>query len=269
MNSVHPRAAASALRFALCLIVPVAACAQGDPGGASGQPDAAAPGTPDAEPGAPDAAAPGTPDAEPAPDAGPPQTRFEFQEGVLPTTSYRGTIDTELDEVAPADIAGNDPVARIDSAASGRSDQFALVRWELTGIPAGARVRSVSLALFATDYPGTVDTYQVRALKRAWDEAHATWERAEETQLWQRAGAKGDDDIANVEFTTLGPREAGAFVVTFNADGIAAVQRWIDEPSTNFGLLFGQESGFGDGMAISTSETNTVANRPRLIIEIE
>jgi hypothetical protein len=267
---VHPRAAASALRFALCLIVPVAACAEGDPGGAPGQPDAAEPpGAPDAGPGTPDAAAPGTPDAEPAPDAGPRQTRFEFQDGVLPTTGYRGTTDTELDELEPSDVAGGDQVARIDGAVTiGFEDRFALVRWDLTGIASGARVRTVTLALFATDAVGGSGTYQVRALKRVWDEGKATWERAEETQLWQRAGAKGADDIANVEFTTLGPRERGSFEVTFNAAGITAVQRWLDDPATNFGLLLGQESGI-DGMAIATSEAVTAANRPRLIIEID
>jgi hypothetical protein len=288
VNGVQIRAVSS-LRRCLVLGGLLTACAEGAPGGgapadASSDPDGAS--LPDAAvidamPGAADAAdaavpdaTPGAPDAAPVPDAGapdarPPAATYEFQDGVKPTAAYAGTTDAEILARTPSVNAGNSTIARMDGDdEGGQFDQHTVLRWDISSVPAGSRVRRVILALTATDGTGLIDPYFVFALRRQWEESAVTWERPTSTQLWQRGGGGGAQDSDNTRLGTFRPVFTGPFTIELNADGIDVVQRWVDDPSTNFGFLFANDDN-GDGMEIATSEAATASARPRLIIETQ
>jgi hypothetical protein len=53
-----------------------------------------------------------------------------------------------------------------------------------------------------------------------------------------------------------------------NAAGIAAVQAWINDPSSNFGIII-QDYSASDGVDIATSETSNASRRPKLVINYE
>jgi hypothetical protein len=61
--------------------------------------------------------------------------------------------------------------------------------------------------------------------------------------------------------------KTGAQTITLNATGIALVQQWINNPSSNHGLVFQDFSNSKDDrLEISSSEASNVSQRPKLMI---
>jgi hypothetical protein len=83
---------------------------------------------------------------------------------------------------APTGADGNEPT---DSG----NDIYALIKWDLSVVPAGSKVSSVSVTLNVTN--ASKATYQVYGLKRAWVKSAATWLRYAADSPWEVAGAKG------------------------------------------------------------------------------
>jgi hypothetical protein len=277
VNAVHR---AVVVRIALGILL--TSCAEGSsPGG--GDVDGGGSGA-DAPPGAPDAppVPPGAPDAALAVDGGPspsdargadaftgPAT-FAFQDGAAPTAAYAGTRDTHLRESEASTPFGARTGAEIDADSPDFSGLrvHTLLRWDLTAIPSGARVTGVRLALEVLDWPGNIAVCEVRPLRRDWDEVTATWQNATQGQAWDEGGAIGSlDHSFNTVVGGLSPRANGPYTIALNAPGVTEVQRWVDDPSTNFGFVIYDVSA--DGMEIATRESGAVASRPRLIVDVE
>jgi hypothetical protein len=267
VNAVH-----RAVLVRLALGILLTGCAEAASPSGGGDPDAAA--VPDAAPGAADAA-PGSADAAPTPvDAGGvdgfagPAT-FEFQDGAEPTAAYAGTRDTQLRQSEPDMVFGSRTGIEMDGDSPGDGlHVHAVLRWDIGAIPAGARVTRVRIALQALDWPGLIAAYEIRPMRREWDEATATWRNAKAGEAWQTAGAMGTSDHAvNAIVGALAPRQNGPFTIELNAEGVAEVQRWIDIPSVNFGFIVYDDAT--DGMEIATREASTVGHRPRLIVDVQ
>jgi hypothetical protein len=269
VNAVHR---AVVLRVLLGILL--TGCAEAA-GGGGGDVDAGAPAPIDADPSAPDAD-PSAPDASPSvadargADAFRGPATFEFQDGAEPTAAYAGTRDTELRESEPSTSLGGATGSEIDADSPDFSGLrvHALVRWDVSAIPAGARVTRVRLALQILDWPGNFASCEIRPLRRDWDEATATWRNATASVAWETAGALGNaDHVVSEVVGALAPRDNGPYTIDFTQDGIDEVQRWVDDPSKNFGLVVYDSST--DGMEIATRESAAVGDRPRLIVDVE
>src|SRR5439155_673171 len=117
---------------------------------------------------------------------------LSFQDGVLPTSSYSGTQDTDLDQVTPTSNHGAATTLRADGDDGTGKDVYALLRWTSLTIPAGSTVKSVTITLNVTNPTG--GTYELYALKRNWVETGATWNQYASGSNWLIAGAKGTSD---------------------------------------------------------------------------
>lgn len=185
-----------------------------------------------------------------------------FQNGV---NSYTGTRDTSLVENAPTTLHGSNTTVLVDGdepVGSGK-DASALVKWSLSGIPSGSIIQSAVITFQVTN--ASSNTYSVYALTRAWDEASATWQRANSTTTWEVAGAKGASDRSSTVLGTLSASATGTYSLTLNSAGIARVQQWLDTPSSNFGLILASSSNT-DGVDLASSESATVSYRPKLSV---
>jgi hypothetical protein len=140
----------------------------------------------------------------------------------------------------------------------------ALLRFDLSSIPANATIASASLSLYIYDRFGTramtVGAYEVY---RSWAAAEATWNQAGSGQRWVAAGCNG-----------IGSDRSGdaAVSVTMNATHTwydlpitSLAQRWVGNPAANFGLVL---KAWGDpaGYTIVTSEHGGAWMRPKLTI---
>jgi hypothetical protein len=176
------------------------------------------------------------------------------------TAALTAGADTYID----ADSKTTNYGAAMTVVVSGKPDEAALLKWNLASIPVGSTVQSVSLSLNVTD--ASSNAYELYELSRSWTESQATWKVAANKSNWQIAGAEGAADHAANVLGVVTATTAGTKTITLNAAGVAAVQRWVDNPSSNFGLILQDyANGNKDELAFSSREA-AAAIRPQLQI---
>ena len=186
-----------------------------------------------------------------------------FQDGVAPTASYAGTRDTMLEQDHPSTSHGSDKKLSVSGDTPGGSgkDIVALLRWELAAaIPSNAIVRGVKITLTVSDKAD--QSYSLFELRRAWDEGSATWKLASSSVAWGSNGAAGTTDRAAASLGVLRAPSTGTFSIALNSAGIAAVQRWVNDPSTNHGIVLAETSNT-NRLELQSRE-DSKSGRPRL-----
>jgi len=152
------------------------------------------------------------------------------------------------------------------------------IRFDLSrsDLPAGAKVERVRLVLFGTrqnnvDAEGRLCRYQVGTVRGLWDElmTFATrppqpgWLAEENPTLthalqgtWPYLGGR----------QVIRPPKPVVIDLTLLKD---EVQRWLDDPKTNHGLVISPAFGRNYNMSAKSSRCSIVTLRPRLEIEME
>lgn len=188
--------------------------------------------------------------------------QMAFQNGLFPNASYAGTIDTQITSKKPTQNLGSSTTF----VADGSPDIAALLKWDVSAIPSGSIVVSAAIELNATTT--TKSSYEVYALQRAWDELSATWQQYAAGEAWNAAGANGAGDHAAEVLGQVRPTKKGIYRMAFNEAGVAAVQAWINNPESNYGIILKNYTP-PDGITFSSSEATKAHLRPKLIIEYE
>jgi hypothetical protein len=183
-----------------------------------------------------------------------------FQNGALPSASYAGTDDATIRQGSPTTNAGSATSCEADGDDGSGADKSCLIRWTLSGIPAGSVVQSATVTLRVTDSSG--QSYGVYSLVRPWVESQVTWQNAQSATPWATAGAMAATDRGPQIGSITG--STGDKTITLNASGIAAVQSWVDG-ATNAGLIIASTSN-SNGIDFASSEATSVAQRPRLTV---
>jgi len=175
------------------------------------------------------------------------------------TVTFAATADTY--------ISGGKKTSNYGTASSliadGNPDFGALLKWDLSGIPAGSTLQSATLSVNVTG--ATAGTYEIYELKRSWAELQATWNKAATGTNWQSAGAKGPLDRGSTVLGTVTATATGIRNVVLNAAGLAVVQGWVNNPSTNFGFILQDYANTTkDDLVFSSKKATVAANRPQL-----
>ena len=126
-------------------------------------------------------------------------------------------------------------------------------------------IDSVAMTVNVTNEGAAGEIYEIYAANRSWDEDQATWTFAAAGMPWQALGARGEFDRGSVVVGSVQASTTGLFAYTLNVAGVAIVQSWIDNPSTNFGFIISDVSN-SNGIEFDSSESDTASNRPRLTI---
>lgn len=182
-----------------------------------------------------------------------------FQNGVAPSASYAGGDDATIRQQSPTSNFGTATSCEADGD-DGGSDKFCLVRWNLTGIPAGSTVQSATITFRVID--GTSNTYTVYPLLKTWSESQVTWQNRATGSPWATAGALGSSDRGASVSTITG--STGFRTITLNSSGVAQVQSWVNG-GTNGGVIVASLSST-DGIDFASNEHGTVDYHPRLTI---
>lgn len=159
----------------------------------------------------------------------------------------------------------------------------ALIRFDLTALPAGSRVLSAQLQVFevrARD-EHAVSLHRVLA---PWGEAgsnggdagvgapaqpgDATWShRFWPTQTWTQRGGDVAATPSSTLFVGLGP---GAFVWPSTDQTVADVQAWVNQPAANHGwMLIGNDLGVQNAKRFGSRNNATAQARPMLIVRYD
>ncbi|RMG08712.1 MAG: DNRLRE domain-containing protein [Planctomycetota bacterium] len=201
------------------------------------------------------------------------QTTTRFQDGAWPSAAYRNTRDTIIKEGAQALNFGDLDRLRVTTADIGPAGPtWTLLRWDLSAhVPPGAIVRSarITLTVLPTDTGPTNDFYELR---RPWTEGDstpgsgATWLTSDGSTPWQTAGAEGALDRGTTVLGSIGGG-LGPQTANLNAAGVALVQRWVDDPQSNYGLVLRGSSP--DGVDYASREAADPSERPLLEVTWE
>lgn len=187
-------------------------------------------------------------------------TTVSFQQGSLPSSSYAGSTDATIKEGSATTNFGAATTCEADGDDGSGVDKSCLLKWTVSGIPAGSTVQSASITLQVTN--GSPNTYSLYEVKRSWSESAVTWNNATGSTTWATAGAKGSTDRGSLVGSVTGG--TGSRTITLNAAGVALVQAWVDGTSNN-GVLIASTSNT-DGIDFASSEHATAAQRPKLTI---
>jgi hypothetical protein len=159
----------------------------------------------------------------------------------------------------------------------------ALVAFDLAsaGIPEGATIIDAVLTLNAAESLGNTTTVSLHPLSRQWSEAgsdasgneldgapaqagDATWLFSLfDTTAWAFAGGDFGGASATTQVDAIGTWQ-------WTGGGlIADVQKWLDQPQSNFGWLLRSAESPGDIKSFHSSESPNVALQPQLEITYE
>ncbi|MBM4429752.1 MAG: DNRLRE domain-containing protein [Chloroflexi bacterium] len=187
-----------------------------------------------------------------------------FQEGVLPA-GYDGTRDTFMDFYSPGQPVGNRP----DLALTFDDKKRSLLQFDLSQhIPQGVRVLTATLTLRVNSRTASLSMgvlgYQVL---QPWQEDQATWNHARTGVEWGEPGCDGSSRSQTSAFETVVSQPVAGSI---SLDLTTLVQHWIDDPTTNHGLLLrGREAGGRVSYSFGSSENSNLDFRPRLLVVYE
>ena len=173
--------------------------------------------------------------------------------GLAPTVATLTSVaDTSIYSAAPAGnygtlirlYCGNYPDGKI---------RRALIRFDLSRIPATATVNRATLSLYLDAVYKGSDNYRVHRATQAWGELKATW-----------ANANGIASPSASATKTISPSMQGQ-PVTFTVTSLA--QDWVKTPKGNYGLVLrGSEGATRRGLVCYSREQLTPRFRPQLTV---
>ena len=188
-----------------------------------------------------------------------------FQQNV---NGYTGASDAQLSESAPDDNISGEPALELDTSDRDGGVLGALLKWEDISIPEGRVITDVWISLNVTNVGDPHNVYQV---VRDWDAGEVTWNNATAGQNWELAGAAGATDRGEI-IGDMPARNAGPFFWVFSGEaridlnefGRDVVLGWLDDPSTNHGILFTTPDSASNNLIFDSQEASSEDNRPSL-----
>ncbi|MGW0120017.1 golvesin C-terminal-like domain-containing protein [Streptomyces sp. NPDC003327] len=142
-------------------------------------------------------------------------------------------------------------------------DTRAVLKFPALGLPATARVLDAQVRLWSmqttTDSPGA--TYQLRPLTRDFDEAAATWGKADAATNWTSAGGDFGAVVSDLGSFTNDPTR-------HNWDATSLAQSWVTSPSSQRGVVLktADESVSQERTIFLSSEAAEDRLRPRIAV---
>jgi hypothetical protein len=186
-------------------------------------------------------------------------TEVTLQEGV---NGYSGTRDTRLLATNPGINYGNAIRVTVDGGGQSASEST-LLFWDLTNIPLGSTIDSVEITLNVSN--SSSESYEFYEINRNWTENEATWNSYATDLDWEIPGAYGSGDRDSTILGTITPSSSGLNTISLNTTGVAVVQTWINNPSSNHGFILA-DSNNTNGADFSSRETSTISNRPMITL---
>ncbi len=142
-----------------------------------------------------------------------------------------------------------------------------LIQFDLSSISQGSTINSATFSLYTEGWSrGGADlSTGVYRIKRGWNEDQATWTKATSTDNW---GSSGCSDTSTDRYSAPDDTTTvNALRQWFSWDVTNSVQVWVNDPSSNHGLILFDPSTDTDIYYFTQSEGDSINNRPKLIID--
>jgi hypothetical protein len=201
------------------------------------------------------------------------------------------SADTALFEFFPtsnlgaAELAAGS-ISQLDPDRQEPARTRSLMRFDLSGLPAGATVTSAQVTITLTKRPittGTGSTIGLHRVLKAWGEGNkagptgglagdgeATWSApAHPDPVWGDVGAGGESDAVTTVSSSVDVDQLGAYTFPTSAALVADVQSWVANPASNFGWLMRSNSEEVRQSARRFGSKESATGRPTLTITYE
>jgi hypothetical protein len=160
----------------------------------------------------------------------------------------------------------------------------ALMRFELAGIPAGATVTSAELKVTIVNVPPAIpppaSTFELHRVLKAWGEGantllsggpaqagEASWAAPQSPEpFWEGPGASGASDAAAVISSSVPMSALGSYTFPSTPALIEDVQKWIDDPASNFGWMMKSDREEVQQTARRFASKESASGKPTLAI---
>lgn len=172
---------------------------------------------------------------------------------------YTGTTDAGISSWEPDSNAGNSGEMIVRTG----DQKSALVRFDVSAIPAQAQILEANLQLYVTSGSREATLRAYRVL-RSWDESQVTWRSARSGELWGSPGCNAIGIDREGEPTTesiLGI--TGTWAELQITDLVAS---WVENPHANYGLFLKTVSAISTEHRLASSEHWQADWRPKLTI---
>jgi hypothetical protein len=181
------------------------------------------------------------------------------------TTTYDD--DTNLQQANPTTNYGAVGTFYVGQSASPGTSRE-LLKFDLTHgtnpPTAGASTISAGTVTLYCESSGATRTVVLYKCLRNWVEGSATWNTYDGTNNWTTAGAGSDgNDYSSTGLGSVVVSAATSYDLPLTADGVTAVQAWINNPSSNYGFLI-KDTTESSVNRFTSIEGATAANRPKL-----
>ena len=175
---------------------------------------------------------------------------------VLLQPSPSAGLDSYIKQEKQDEKRGTDSELRV----KGETNKLerALLRFDLSSLPADAIVSSATLSLYVKSASGGALTVNAHGVTRAWNEAEVTWKAANKAGcvLWTNPGG---DYGATVASTVLDDTKN-----VWRSWSIGSlVSGWRSNPATNFGVILEATSSNAEKV-FKSSDDGTANQRPKL-----
>ena len=142
-----------------------------------------------------------------------------------------------------------------------------VMEWDLSALPQDAIIQEATLSLYMHSYSGD-DNYEITAHKvinHNPDISSCTWNTYDSTNSWTGGANGGELDIAPAEFSTIVDKTSGYK----DWDITQMVQEWVDNSSTNLGLMLNSDTtaASDSNRYFRPTEYSSQEQRPVLIIK--
>ncbi|MFD7284479.1 DNRLRE domain-containing protein [Streptomyces sp. NPDC059863] len=185
-----------------------------------------------------------------------------FQSGQSDTTLSSNEPTTPHDTISDTGVQQNWLSVGNNSATFGKTR--AVLGFPSLNIPASARVMQSELVLWGslTNTGGSGAVYELRPLTRSFDEATATWNKADAATAWTTPGG---DHAASVSDTVSQLTNDPA---RHNWDATSLTQGWVRDPASAKGLMvkLADEAGPQERTLFLSSEAPEQELRPQLVV---
>ena len=139
-----------------------------------------------------------------------------------------------------------------------------LLRFDISGIPAGSVVTEAELTLVTTANPLSSGSVELYVILDAWLENEATFDQATSGIPWTATGV-GVGSREATSIASFSPALATTeYVVVIPS---ATVQAWVSQPGNNHGVALVASSSGSDSAHLATREAGTTESRPLLRVQ--
>jgi hypothetical protein len=164
---------------------------------------------------------------------------------------------------------GLDMVIGTQGVVSGSAKDRGLIKFDLSQIPRGATINSVTLQVNVNRAPtaSSPNGFNLHRLLRPWAESESTWVlRLAPDQNWDAPGAAAGSDYSQTVSGSTVVGGPGPYTFSSTAGMVADVAAWIADPSANNGWLVktADESISSSARRFDSRES---ATGPQLIVD--